>query len=86
MASIRARKLTSGEMNWRIRIEAEKYPYFGLTFDDYEAACDWLKEHEQKYYENPEKYILWRMELLHMMRKKRLQVKDHIVRPRIRCT
>ena len=62
MATIYFVKRPSGERVIRMVIRRKGVPSFCLTFDYWEDACNWAKQHEEEYIKDPEKFRKWRDE------------------------
>jgi hypothetical protein len=67
---------------YRVKFRIKGLKFFCLTFDDYDAACEWAKKHEKSYLIDPEYYHAWKIELFLKMQKKKLMVLNHITRPK----
>ncbi len=84
MAAINERKYPSGRIVYRVIVNYKDIPRFTLTFDDYDAAVDWVEKHEDEYLMNPEKYMKDQDDMFLMMRRNKLLVYKHIVRSKSR--
>lgn len=84
MGSVTKRVYESGTVRYRVQLKKNQKGSFSITFDDYEAACDWLEEHEPKFRADPEKYFKWRDSLANKYRRQKQRIVDHIVLPRLK--
>jgi hypothetical protein len=57
MASIFSRKLRDGSLTWRMQIRRVGVPYYTQTFYSFREAKRWVKEHEKRYINDPDKYL-----------------------------
>jgi hypothetical protein len=80
MATILERVRKNGESTWKVAIRRECRPHFYLTFDNFDAACDWVEKNEKKYILNPEEYFAWRDDLMNLMIRKQVKSWKHVVR------
>lgn len=84
MAGIDERSYPSGHISYRVRLRKKGIKTFNITFDDLSAACEWIENHEEKFYENPEKYFEWRNLSEIEMLKLGIKAKDNILKPKKR--
>jgi len=80
MATIFERKYNSGTIIVRVMLRKKGSPPFCLSFQDWDAACDWLENNEEKFYKDPAKYFLWREKENEKMRRNRLKVYQGMIR------
>lgn len=71
----------TGTVRYRVQLKKNGRGSLSITFDDYEAACDWLQANEKDFREDPEYYFEWRDSLINEYRRDKVKVKDHIVFP-----
>lgn len=83
MGSISKRTYDNGVVRYRVQLKKFGKGSISITFDDYDAACDWLDKHDAAFRENPEYYFEWREKLISECRRKQMKVLDHIVCPRL---
>ena len=57
MSSIQIRKIVNTK--YRVRLRHTNLPVLSLTFSSLDGAEEWIREHEQKYIEDPETYQRW---------------------------
>lgn len=69
---------------FKVTLRHKGHPPFSLTFENRKAASDWLKKNEKKFYECPEFYLNWKLELFLKMQEKGMMVLDNIVKPKMR--
>lgn len=84
MGCITKRSHPNGRITYRVHLKRHRKGHFSITFDDYDAACDWLKEHEQNFRENPDFYFKWRENLADEYRRKEVRVLNHILLPKLK--
>lgn len=82
MGSIIKRVYPSGTITYRVQLSSYKKGSFSLTFDDYEAACDWLDKHEERFKKDPNFYFQWRLELIKKYRREDVKVLNNILKPK----
>lgn len=80
MATIIERERKNGEKTWKVAIRRENKPHFYLTFDDLQAACEWVENNEKKYILDPDSYFAWREDFMNLMIRKQVKSWKHIVR------
>jgi hypothetical protein len=62
MAGISEIILKSGECRYRVRIRVKGFPRFSVSFYEREDAYKWIKENEENFIKNPDKYFKWKRE------------------------
>lgn len=82
MASIQERKFNSGAVTYRVRLRRRGWPSFSLTFDSLAEAAAWVKENEERYFDNTTEYAKWRKDLYYDMQATGKQVQDNILKPK----
>lgn len=80
MSSVFERKHPSGRVSIRVLLRRKGYPSFSLSFDNWDSACDWVEENEEKYFQNPERYHKWRNQHDNISRRKKKNVFENIHR------
>lgn len=73
----------TGTVTYRVQLKRKRKGSFSITFDEYEAACDWLEANEKDFRENPDYYFKWRDSLINDHRRDKVRVKNHIITPKL---
>ncbi len=82
MASIDKRILKDGTPYYRINIRVKGCPSFSLTFQEREAACDWIETHEYEFIKNPKKYLDWKKNEYNRMKRAGIKRLDGLFCPK----
>lgn len=73
----------TGTITYRVQLKRKGMGSLSITFDDYEAACDWLQANEKDFREDPEYYFEWRESLINEHRRDKIKVKNNIITPKM---
>ena len=83
MATVYERKSLKGISTYRVTLRRRGCETFNLTFDDWKAACEWVEEHEESFFKDPQKYFEWKEVHHNAMRRERRTVRSNILRSRL---
>lgn len=82
MGHVRERVRKDGESVFQVRFVKKGYPVFSLTFDNRNAAMQWLEDNENDYPKKVQEMLDFRESIFLEMRWFDLKVLRNIVRPK----